>query len=365
MLRAIAIFLVILRHTRVYPGGNAVLTAITAFLSRGGWVGVDLFFVLSGFLISGLLFKEFTRFKTISFKRFFVRRGFKIYPPYYAMAFMTLSAVMIHDGNANAFKEAIPWLIYLQDYIYTPIGFIWGHLWSLAIEEQFYLFLPLLLIFLAKAQPLKDNPFKSIPVIFVLIGGFCLVARIFNAEAIRYNGMIHFAPFHVRVDSLFFGVFISYIYHYYPARLRETAKRFRYGLLGMGAALFIPAFLFQLEKTPFIYSIGFTLFYIGGGLILMAVLEDEPNAGLWARALSYAGSRSYSIYLWHFPISWLVYDSPVGQALHFNWFYATAIYWMASVAFGIFVSNLVEIPALSLRDRWYPSRSGRLGARLS
>ena len=73
MLRAIAIFLVILRHTRVYPGGNAVLTAITAFLSRGGWVGVDLFFVLSGFLIAGLLFKEFSHYGTISFKQFFIR----------------------------------------------------------------------------------------------------------------------------------------------------------------------------------------------------------------------------------------------------------------------------------------------------
>src|SRR3989338_9172343 len=127
ILRAVAIFLVMLGHTKVYPGSNGLLVSVTDFLNTGGWTGVDLFFVLSGFLIAGLLFKEFSHYGTISFKQFFIRRGLKIYTAYYTMALATLLVVVSHVKSLEVIKSAIPWLIYLQDYIYTPIGFIWGH----------------------------------------------------------------------------------------------------------------------------------------------------------------------------------------------------------------------------------------------
>ncbi len=358
ILRAVAIFMVMISHLHAYPGSNKAVRAVVTFLDRGGWVGVDLFFVLSGFLIAGLLFKEQSRHGAISFKSFFIRRGFKIYPAYYLMTAVTLPILAYHDQNTNVFKAAIPWLIYLQNYIYTPLGFIWGHTWSLAIEEQFYVLLPLVLIFLAKIKKSEENPFKSIPMIFFIVAGGCFVIRLVQAVNIPFKGMIHLAPFHVRMDSLFFGVFISYIHHYHPAVLRALAARARFVLLGAGAILLLPAFLFQLEERPFIYSIGFTSFYLGSGLILIAVLEDEPNNNFLAKTIAYIGARSYSIYLWHFPILWVAYEYLSKKwAPWFDWNWASGSYWVGATVFGVLISNAVERPFLKLRDRLCPSRS--------
>jgi peptidoglycan/LPS O-acetylase OafA/YrhL len=351
--------LVLFRHSLVYSGGNFFLTIVSSILYRGGWVGVDLFFVLSGFLIAGLLFDEQTRFKTISFKTFFIRRGYKIYPLYYVMTLGTLGVLVAAERNFGRPAEALPWLVYLQDYIYTPIGFLWGHLWSLAVEEKFYVLLPLLLILLAKGRAGEENPFKPIPALFVLLGFFCLGLRLTMVHrSVPYNDMAYLEPFHLRMDSLCFGVLIAYLYHFYPARFREVTGRFRKVFLWGGMAFLVPAFLFQLETTPFIYSIGFTLFYIGSGAILAAVLENKTRTGVGARILAYLGVRSYSIYLWHFPLAWLIFDGPVAKNLRLDWFASMALYWAAALGLGILVSNRIEIPLLRFRDRQVPSRTG-------
>ena len=129
ILRAIAILLVCGNHLTLCSGDNAILYNIISVWKRGGWVGVDLFFVLSGFLISGLLFKEHQQFGSISFKRFFIRRGFKIYPAFYLLILTTVLVKSI------IYLQGIPWpslfseLFFLQDYIPS----IWNQDWSLAV----------------------------------------------------------------------------------------------------------------------------------------------------------------------------------------------------------------------------------------
>ena len=88
VLRAVAVILVILRHGKIASGSGA-LPGLSRMLERGGWTGVDLFFVLSGFLISGLLFREFERTGRISHVRFLIRRGFRIYPPLWFLLICT------------------------------------------------------------------------------------------------------------------------------------------------------------------------------------------------------------------------------------------------------------------------------------
>jgi peptidoglycan/LPS O-acetylase OafA/YrhL len=358
ILRAVAVFLVLLRHAHIYSDPTIQVTRLAAFFSRGGWIGVDLFFVLSGFLIAQLLFKEHKKFGHISYRTFLIRRGFKIYPPYYGM--MLATTLVLWSWNTIRFGQEslwlLPWLFYVQNYVDTPLTFIWGHTWSLAVEEQFYFLLPLLLILLTKTETAKDDPFRLIPAIFVFVGLACLLVRIIN-RATPFNGMMHLTPFHIRVDSLFCGVFVSYLYHYCALTLFDAVKRFRYLLMCTGIALVLPAFLFDISNSPFIYTFGYTFLYIGNALIMMtAIVSDGRGTNFLANIVAYIGSRSYSIYLWHFPLAWFMHQPQAHLSMvPSDWFYP--IYLIVSIVFGILVSNIIEMPMLKWRDRLYPSRS--------
>src|ERR1700719_755153 len=132
--RAVALFLVCFgRHLTPCPKNpssyvQTLTHDFTMVLGRGGWVGVDLFFVLSGFLVSGLLFREHEKFGSISAKRFLVRRGFKIYPPFWLLIAFTV-AVMALRHHQFDLRGLVSELLFIQNY---RTG-LWPHTWSLAV----------------------------------------------------------------------------------------------------------------------------------------------------------------------------------------------------------------------------------------
>ena len=167
VLRCIAVLLVLGFHFPRY-----------FLLARAGWIGVDLFFVLSGFLISGLLFQEYKATGRISFRRFFIRRGLKIWPPFYTFIAAT-AAIFLYSRSPVPWRAFLVSSLFLQNYLHdSPIiaGGVFVHLWSLAVEEHFYVLLPLLFIVLLKCNPGPD-PFRSLPAIFGSIAGGCLLLR--------------------------------------------------------------------------------------------------------------------------------------------------------------------------------------------
>jgi peptidoglycan/LPS O-acetylase OafA/YrhL len=115
VLRAVAVTLVILYHctgeASAGPGWPEAAREVLRVVSRGSWIGVDLFFVLSGFLVSGLLFREYRARGTVSAGRFLVRRGFKIYPPFYVM--LAYGALRIFTLGVPA--SEFPWMTYLSE----------------------------------------------------------------------------------------------------------------------------------------------------------------------------------------------------------------------------------------------------------
>lgn len=149
LFRAIALFFVLAHHYAL-PVPDLPLGlnhAIDAFFARG-WISVDCFFVISGFLIAGLLFSEFKSSRDIDIKRFFIRRGFKIYPAFYVFLFCTFIVEwLIRQPSARSvlFRAFFSEFFFVQNY--GP-G-LWVHTWSLGLEEQFYLTLPFVLCFLA------------------------------------------------------------------------------------------------------------------------------------------------------------------------------------------------------------------------
>jgi peptidoglycan/LPS O-acetylase OafA/YrhL len=246
-------------------------------------------------------------------------------------------------------------MLFLQNYG----GGLWNHTWSLAVEEHFYLFLPLLLVFSLKVGASGRNPFGWIPAAFVAIAVCCLGLRLYTAARITpFSHMVHLFPTHLRMDSLFCGVALSYFYHYRPDRFQQLSRRYRKYLLPVALLLFVPAFLFTIETTPFLTTYGLSLFWLGGGLLIFCCMSSEPAQSRIVDAASFIGSRSYSIYLWHMPVAaWGV--SLLGKILgsYWNWYLYAVFYLAGSLLLGIFMSALIEYPVLRLRDRLCPSRS--------
>lgn len=349
ILRALAVFLVLGRHLVPCPVEvSPVFHRISEIWFCGGWVGVDLFFVLSGFLVSGLLFREHEKFGCISAKHFLVRRGFKIYPPFWLLISVTVAAVAFHDHQVDL-KKIGSELLFIQNY--GPA--LWTHTWSLAVEEHFYLLLLLFLLLLSRRCP-SAQAFRSVPAVFLILAILCLSLRVFTPEMTRS---------HLRMDSLFAGVFISYLYHFFRDDLLNWGRRHRLKLVLLGILLFCPAFIFPLGSTPLIVTVGLTLLYAGSGFLLIAALVTPvPHSGI-PKALAYAGSHSYSIYLWHMPMAmWAVpkLNRTFGTAE--NWFVYAGIYLIGSVFFGILMAALVEFPVLRWRDHLFPSRGRPLTA---
>src|SRR5437016_4189274 len=157
VLRFVAVTLVLYSHvtnfesTRIFFFRPTWLWESFRTLREAGWIGVDIFFVLSGFLVSGLLFEELSARGTVSPGRFLIRRGFKIYPAFWAMILVTVVGLWLH-GAGISLKTLCSELFYFQNYYLPaagPAGF-WGHTWTLAVEEHFYFLLAGLFLFLKR-----------------------------------------------------------------------------------------------------------------------------------------------------------------------------------------------------------------------
>ncbi len=353
VLRALAVLLVLVRHMAPCPtSAPPVLKAICDFVSGGGGIGVTLFFVLSGFLVAGLLFQEQKNTGEISSARFLVRRGLKIYPAFWLLLLVTVgvSALRHRPENPSAILSE---LLFVQNY-FPPI---FGHTWSLAVEEHFYLLLVVLLLFLSKRSA-SPQPFESIPWIFFVVAVGCLGLRCWQSVSAPFDFTTHVFPTHLRLDALFFGVFLSHQYYYHRERFERWSARLRFPLLIGGCALMLLPFIFHVESTPFIYTFGLMLAYLGSGFLLLALLALRlPNHPLIS-ATAAMGAFSYAIYLWHPTVaSHGTFAVASVMKGHWNWYWHTAVYFVGSLVVGIVMTKLVEFPVLRFRDRYFPSRS--------
>ncbi len=329
-----------------------------------GWCGVDLFFVLSGFLISGLLFQEYKRFGDIHLKTFWLRRGFKIYPAFYVYTLIQTFVYVSMFGHKPGLKP--PSHLFLVDATFLCSYFpgISGHVWSLAVEEHFYVLLPLLLLLLLRIGAKKQNPFASIPAIFAAMAIACLSLRMLARPSSINDYYSYLLPTHLRMDALFCGVTVGYLFHFHPQFLVKMA---RWPLAVAGAMLLTPAYFMEVEYWH-MYTWGLTCMFLGFACILIWAIHlpyRREHFLAWpVNQLARVGFYSYSIYLWHWMIlfylrpylllkGWAPHTTAGSAVDSVQW-----IFWMAfCVAAGITMARVVEQPALNLRDRWFPSRT--------
>ena len=349
-LRTVAVISVIGNHSAICPPQTShFLNRFTTIWYRGGWTGVDLFFVLSGFLIGGLLFNEYKKRGDIDIKRFLIRRGFKIYPAFWFLL-LTTFIINILSGEPIYRGGFLSELIFIQNYHSS----IWGHTWSLAVEEHFYIFLSLLFaVYLFIGRKSSKSNFEFIPKVFLLLAVMCLMLRFLTDDFLGFDYIVNITETHLRIDSLFFGVLLSYLWNFRGLADNEFLRKNKL-LIGLAGVLcFVPAYVFDLNETFWLETFWLTMLYLGGGFVLLALLKSDFGDSRFLRKTAELGKYSYSIYLWNLPTHfWLMKFTDLGAE---NWFLYVLIYWTATFVLGIGTAKLIEYPVLRLRDKLLPS----------
>jgi peptidoglycan/LPS O-acetylase OafA/YrhL len=344
---------------------------------RVGWIGVDLFFVLSGFLVSGLLFREYGRAGEVHVGRFLIRRGLRIYPAFYAFLLSTAIAT-----GTLATRRFLAEAAFVQNYVPG----LWDHTWSLAVEEHFYLLLALTVMLLVRRnaaagahmatgdpRPVRD-PFRALIPLFGIVAVVELLLRIATARYGRPYFVHHLYPTHLRLDSLLFGVLLAYL-AWSRGEAFASQVRARRSLLILVSVLCLAPACFLPATNPIMETIGFTLLYVGFGAVLALMVtpamaerrSGQSDNGLPRRipvlvldllpsALAFIGVYSYSIYLWHLAVKlWAVPVLIRWLGWHTTGIGALVVYVLASLLVGVVMARLIEVPTLALRERWVPS----------
>lgn len=360
-LRAVAVLLVLGRHMDVPEVGQPLLQSFLVMWRRGGWVGVDLFFVLSGFLVAGLLFREFKVHGRLQIGRFLVRRGLKLHPAFYGFLMVTL--IVEHARGIDPPIEAIVGeLLYLQNYV----GALWNHTWTLAVEEHFYLALTGIIVLLARRFKGTDRTAMSaVPFLAVVVMGGCLALRVRLAllPDVTYSDFTHLYPTHLRIDSLMFGVLMSYYYHFDSGSLEGVVRRIGIGrLFAVGALLLLPPFLLPIRDSILMQTLGLTTNYLAGGAIVLAAVAWERGRQPAAGLMAIIGVYSYSIYIWHLAVKrWGLPLLETVVGFERGGLVSLAVFAVASIVVGATMAKLIEMPVLRIRDRFFPSRSAAFG----
>ncbi|GEP05793.1 hypothetical protein MOX02_38310 [Methylobacterium oxalidis] len=313
-----------------------------------GVFGVTVFFFISGFLITGLLIDEWTRTGTIAIGPFYMRRFLRLYPP--LVVFIAITGIVWSaQGNVLHPLGVLGALAYLANYLAIfhkeLMAGIGGQLWSLAVEEHFYLFYPLLLVALLRRGA------RVIPVLL----GICLLSLAIRAAvasthpeiAVDYTGMAT----ECRIDPILFGAVTALAWRA-PFGARFVAAVTRPALVAAALGVILATLLIRDEM--FRATLRYTLQEIA---LVPLVLASSVAPG-WSRlkaalempVATYLGRLSYSLYLWHLA------GLAAGEALvpGAGWRFAAAMAagWALTFLFAEMSYRLVERPCFALRRRF-------------
>jgi len=350
LLRALAIIVVVVYHAALFG------FKLPGRVDRFGWIGVDLFFVLSGYLIGGQLLAPLARNQRINLRRFFARRALRIMPAYFVVL-----AIYIFLPAWREYPEMYPtwkFLLSVQN-IGLHGGTAFSHAWSLAVEDQFYLCLPFILLFVNRSP----RSAMIIPSVIVL-GGIAL--RTFLAyqnldeTGVSFRGFqawIYY-PTWTRLDPLVFGVALAAIEKFRPEwwkRLTNSAiwlwlpglALIAYGLyLGEGDYLSVAASIWQ-----------FPLIALGmAALLVCAVSPRLPFRRVAIPGAAFIASIAYSAYLIQKVVMHFVAQFCASHNIALTSVWALLGVELCVYAAAIILFLAVERPFLQLRHRLAPRK---------
>jgi peptidoglycan/LPS O-acetylase OafA/YrhL len=339
VVRGLAIVLALGWHFSGDPTGNVVVDVLTWPGRMFGWAGVDLFFVLSGFLLGRLVLTEQARTGRFNGRRFTARRLLKLWPVLYV--FLAVHALAGPESLTSYLWQNA---LHVQNYAGTSLS----HLWSLAVEEHYYLALAILFPLFARR---RGSP-RTLATILVGILVAALALRIWGATLgvsdVRLQWRTHF-----RVDSITAGLLLALVSVHWSERF-EQLRRHRRLLVGVLVAG-IAHLLVVGKQGPLGTTIGFTVAYLTAAALLLLVYRAAwvPRARLISVPMAMLGRYSYGIYIWHIfaasvALELLPGPAPTGAL-------AQIVEYAAAIAVGVLATLAVEKPVLRLRDRLLPA----------
>jgi len=342
LLRSLAISLVLAYHITGYTP-NAHRTLNTPFCYFG-WTGVDLFFVLSGFLIGGQLWKELKAGGTVNVPRFILRRGFRIWPLYYSLAAFLLAERLfwgIKRPGLYLWIDATFLDNYFPDHHQIDGG------WSLSLEEQFYLLIPIALMVGAKYISPRSLFRLALFWLFALplIRHFVLLA---SSNTTARDSVYH--AFHTHSDGLAMGLLISWVTTWEPDLLRNS----RWVDAALVVVVLVGFSLWYIVSLTFLYSV-VALTY---GALMFLLLRVRLPFMFPFKVFHIISRLSFGVYLLQFGVLGHVmryHTQLFGEGFH-SFLYAFVLYGPVCLALSFVSFSFIELPFLKLRDRLLRNR---------
>jgi peptidoglycan/LPS O-acetylase OafA/YrhL len=295
-LRAIAVISVLIYHLKIKLHGINILS--------GGYLGVDIFFVISGYLITSIIYKDLESNNKFSFLDFYKRRARRIIPALIGVMLFSfpLAFLCLMPSEFVEFSKSILFSLgFFSNYYFLSTELQYGaqssllkpflHTWSLSIEEQFYLIFPIFLFIIYR----KFQNYIFYIILLVAIASLT-ISELTNSR----NSLLSFYFIHTRAWELLTGSLLALSHFKYNKKLFKISKSSFFSLLGL-ILIIIPLFLYdENTRHPSIYTL---IVIIGVSLvILFTVNKNFTQKLLSIKLVVFIGLISYSLYLWHFPI---------------------------------------------------------------